>query len=77
MDIQLADVTLHIDEALSKERRADVEASLRAIDGIVSVNNPDKTPHLTIVEYNPAKTNSRSILDCVQGQGVHAELIGF
>ena len=77
MDIQLADVTLHIDEALSKERRADIEASLRGIDGVVSVSNPDKTPHLTIVEYNPEKTNSHSILDCVKGQGVHAELIGF
>ena len=77
MDIQLADVTLHIDENLSKERRADVEAGLRGIDGVVSVHNADKTPHLTIVEYNPEKTNSHSILDCVKELGVHAELIGF
>ena len=77
MDIQLADVTLHIDEALSKERRADIETSLRGIDAVVSVTNPDKTPHLTIVEYNPAKTKSAAILDCVKAQGVHAELIGI
>ena len=77
MDIQLADVTLHIDENLSKERRADVETSLRAIEGVISVHNADKTPHLTVVEYNPEKTNSHSILDCVKRKGVHAELIGI
>ena len=77
MDIQLADVTLHVDEALSKERRADLETSLRGIDGVVSVSNADKTPHLTIVEYNPKKTNSTAILACVKEQGVHAELIGI
>ncbi len=77
MDIQLADVTLHIDEALSKERRADVETSLRGIEGVVSVHNSDKTPHLTIVEYNPKNTNSAAILACVKEQGVHAELIGI
>ncbi len=77
MDIQLADVTLHIDEALSTERRADLETSLRGIDGVVSVSNADKTPHLTIVEYNPKKTNSTAILACAKEQGVHAELIGI
>ena len=77
MDIQLADVTLHIDEALSKERRAEIETSLRSIDGVVSVSNADKTPHLTIVEYNPKKTSSSSILARVKDQGVHAELIGI
>ena len=77
MDIQLADVTLHIDETLSKERRADLETTLRGIDGVVSVSNADKTPHLTIVEYNPKKTNSTDILTCVKEQGVHAELIGI
>lgn len=77
MDIQLADVTLHIDENLSKERRADVETSLRGIEGVVSVHNADKTPHLTMVEYNPEKTDSHSILNCVTGRGVHAELIGI
>lgn len=77
MDIQLADVTLHIDETLDAARRGEIEGSLRAIDGVVSVHNPDDKPHLAIVEYNPEKTNSADILECVTSQGVHAELIGL
>lgn len=77
MDIQLADVVVHIDQTLELDRRSEIEAELRAIDGVVSVHNPDDRPHLAIVEYNPDKTNSAAILSTVTGQGVHAELIGL
>jgi hypothetical protein len=77
MNIQLADVTVHIDQTLNLERRGQIEDVLRAIDGVVSVHNPDERPHLTVVEYNPAKTHSGAILSTVTGQGVHAELIGL
>ncbi len=77
MDIKLVDVTLHIDETLNQEERAKIEASLRAIDGVISVHNPDDKPHLAVVEYNPEKTKSHDILECVTKQGVHAELIGL
>lgn len=77
MDIQLADVTIHIDENLTNEQRGTVEDSLRALDGVVSVHNADSTPHLALVEYNPDVTSSNDILERVTGQGVHAELIGI
>ena len=77
MDIQLADVTLHIDEALDKGRRSEIEDKLRAIEGVVSVHNPDEKPHLAVIEYNPAKTKSGDILATVKSAGVHAELIGL
>ena len=77
MDIQLADVVVHIDQTLERDRRAQIEEELRAIDGVVSVHNPDDRPHLAIVEYNPDKTNSAAILSTVTTQGVHAELIGL
>ena len=77
MDIQLADVTVHIDQTLEREGRARIEDGLRAIDGVVSVHNPDERPHLAVVEYNPDKTNSQAILSSVMAQGVHAELIGL
>ena len=77
MDIQLADVTLHIDEALDSEERKLVGEQLRALDGVVSVHNPDAKPHLTIVEYNPAKLKAGQLLETVKGAGVHAELIGL
>jgi hypothetical protein len=36
MNIQLADVTLHIDQTLDRSARAKIEDALRMIDGVVS-----------------------------------------
>lgn len=77
MGIQLADVTVHIEETLAKERRAEIESKLRAIEGVVSVHNPDDRPHLTIVEYKPDRTSGGDILNAVESQGVRAQLIGL
>jgi hypothetical protein len=77
MDIQLTDVTIHIDEALPPAKRAEIEQKLRAIDGVVSVHNPDDKPHLAVIQYNPQKVRSAELLDTVRGEGVHAELIGL
>lgn len=76
-NIDLADVTLHIDENLDAEQRASVEESLRAFDGVVSVHNPERSPHLTIVEYNPGMLNSDAILKRITDQGAHAQLVGL
>ena len=77
MTINLADLTLHIDEALSPEQRGTIEESLRALDGVVSVSNRDQTPHLTIVEFDPTAIKAHDILDRVTRQGAHAELMGL
>ena len=76
-DINLADITLHIDENLDAEQRGSIEESLRALDGVVSVHNSDKAPHLTVVGYNPSVMNAQSILKRVTDQGAHAELLGL
>ena len=77
MNIQLADVTVHIDQTLEPQQRARVEDALRAVDGVVSVHIPDQRPHLAVVGYSPQKTTSGLILNTVTSQGVHAELIGL
>jgi len=77
MDVNLADITLHIDENLNTEQRETIEESLRALDGVVSVHNSEKTPHLSIVQYNPEEMDSKRILKRVTDQGAHAELIGM
>ncbi|MEA3641324.1 MAG: hypothetical protein VBE63_15470 [Lamprobacter sp.] len=50
---------------------------MRAIDGVVSVNNPDDKPHLTLVEYRPDKVDSKTLLEQVKTEGVHAKLVGL
>lgn len=77
MDIQLADILVHIDENLPKDQRMQIEEKLRAMDGIVSVRNPDDKPHLSMIEFNPDVSSSAAILNMVRSQGVHAELIGL
>lgn len=77
MDIQLADVTVHIDENLDAALRARIEEKVRAVEGVVSFHNPEDRPHLVVVEYNPERVNSSAILEAVKGEGVHAELIGL
>jgi phage-related protein len=77
MDIQLADVVVHIDQTLERERRSEIEEHLRAIDGVISVHNPDEKPHLAIVEYDPDKTSSAVILNTITVHGVQAELVGL
>lgn len=77
MNIPIVDVVLHIDETLDRQRRSQIEDALRAMDGVVSIHNPDDRPHLCVIAYNPDKTSSAAILRTVTNEGVHAELIGF
>lgn len=77
MDIQMADVTVHIDENLSGEQRETIEESVRALEGVLSFHNADTTPHLATIEYNPDVLTPQDILKRVTNQGVHAELIGL
>ncbi len=77
MNIQLVDVTIHVDENLDATQRQTIDQQLRAMDGVVSVHNPDKTPHLMTIEYNPEKMDSARLLKAVKATGVHAEMIGL
>jgi hypothetical protein len=77
MNVHFADILVHMDDDLSAEQRARIQDDLRAIDGVVSVHNPDDRPHLAVVEYVPDKTSSAEILQTVTSQGVRAELVGL
>lgn len=77
MDIQLADVMLHIDENLTPDRRGEVEHRLRSVDGVVSVHNPETKPHLTLLQYRPDKVSAQALLNLTLAEGIHAELVGL
>ncbi len=77
MDIDLADVTVHIDESLDEEGRRKLEEAFRIRDGVVSVRiNPDR-PHLVSIEYNPKVIKSRDLVDIPRFQGLRGELVGL
>jgi hypothetical protein len=77
MDIKLVDVTIHIDETIEQSRRPELVDTVRQQDGVVSVGYHDEKPHLMIIEYNPEKISSKTLLQTVKDQGLHAELIGL
>jgi hypothetical protein len=74
---KMADVTIHIDEAVPAEEREGLQDRLRSLDGVMAAASQEHTPHLVVVEYNPDLIDSRKILDTVTDSGVHAELIGM
>ena len=75
--ISLADVTLHIDEAMSPSVRAKLENDLRSRDGVIGIQSSKKTPHLMVVTYDPDHAKSKDVLKIVLGDRLHAELIGI
>ena len=77
MTDKMADVTIHIDEAVAVEDRERLQNRLRSLDGVMAAASQDATPHLMVVEYDPDVIDSRQILDTVTDSGLHAELIGM
>ena len=75
--MEMADVTVHIDETVPGERRTRIADIVRAHKGVMGVAHHDEKPHLMIVEYNPDAVTSQELLQVVLDQGVHAELIGL
>ncbi len=71
------DVLVHIDETLDQEEQADIDGSVRSLNGVFSVHIPTQKPHLMLVEYNPDWTNAKDILAFVTHNGLHAELVGL
>lgn len=77
MDIDIADVMVHIDETLDHRHLEGLSGMMHEVEGVVSVGLHDNKPHLMIVGYNPQMIQSRQVLDSVTAQGLHAELIGW
>ena len=75
--MDLADVTIHIDETLTDVGLYGIENRLRELDGVISVGGHEGGSHLMVVGFNPDKLLATDILRCVQNGGVHAELIGL
>ncbi len=77
MNIDLADVTLHVDESLDSKGLNELENAFRQREGVISVHVDEKRPHLFVLEYNPQLVNSKDLVKIPEYQGLHAELIGL
>jgi hypothetical protein len=77
MNIDLADITLHVDETLDSNGLADLESAFRQREGVVSVHVDERRPHLFVLEYNPKEVHSMDLVKIPEYHGLHAELIGL
>lgn len=76
-NIEMVDVTIHLNEDLSASQRDSVSEAVRAQDGVMGIGFHDTKPHLMIVEFDPGKLTSADLLKTVQAKGVHAQVIGL
>ncbi len=77
MGRQMADVMIHIDEALSEESLKMLEAAVREDMCVISAGVPADNRHMMLVAYNPECVSAADILARVKNAGVHAELVGM
>ena len=77
MTTNLADVIVHIDETLKPDQLKAIEKHIHEMGGVVSACNRDDKPHLISVVYDPEAVGSHDILERVEDDGVHAELVGL
>lgn len=75
--MDIVDMMVHVDESVSPERMHELEDVVRTDACIISACTSNDDPHMLMVTYNPACTTSGNVLNMVQAQGVHAELIGL
>ena len=76
-DIDLADVTIHIDRDTDSDTRQSIETALRAVNGVISVHMPSDESHLVVVEYDPNAPTSSHLLTMTKEVAGRAELIGL
>jgi len=76
MNYQNTDFIIHIDEELSTDQIHVIENVIGRDLGIHSVCVNDQHRHLMLVDYDPQEISSKTILNNVVRQGVHAQLVG-
>jgi hypothetical protein len=77
MNIDVADVGLHITETPTAQELDGIEAGLRHIEGVVSVHSQPHNPHLMIVGFNPARVHGPELVGAVTHLGFHAQVVGL
>lgn len=77
MNVNLADIMVHIDESLDLNQLQTLEDAMRQENGVVAATAHDYAPHLMLVAYDPGRTTSLQLLQRVSSRGLHGELIGL
>ena len=75
--MDIVDMMIHVDETIPAERMHELEEVVRTDACVISACTSHENSHMLMVTYNPACTTSGNVLNMVQAQGVHANLVGL
>lgn len=75
--MDIVDMIVHVDETIPAERMHELEDVVRTDACVISACTSHENVHMLMVTYNPACTTSGNVLNMVQAQGVHANLVGL
>lgn len=74
--MDISDVLIHIDQALSAGEKHALEERLRTIPGVIAPRFNPGRDHLLLVAFDPAQIKTSAMLDSVRAGGYRAQLIG-
>jgi hypothetical protein len=77
MDINIADIVIHIHPELPDDQRGGLESAVGAMDGVVSVHFSHGHHHALTIAYNPKAIASETILDEVRRWDPEAVMAGL
>jgi len=77
MHDEVANVIVHVNENLEEHALNSLEDEMREEWGVVSVDHNPKHPHLLMVSYDSAITQSSTFIQQFQERGLHAQLVGL
>ena len=75
--MDIVDMIVHVNETIPSERMHELEDVVRTDACVISACSSNDNPHLLMLTYNPACTTSGNLLNIVQAQGLHANLVGL
>ncbi|NOQ89995.1 MAG: ATP-binding protein [Gammaproteobacteria bacterium] len=77
MSTTMLDVTLHIDEDTTHNERENLRDAFFNMKGVMTADCRDERPHLMIVGFDPEDITTSELIETVQKQGYHAELVAM
>lgn len=75
--MNIADILVHISNALDDDQRRDVVKSLREMDGVISSRFVSNKDRFMMLAFNPEKVKSLGLLAAFDRAGLQARLIGM
>lgn len=68
-------VIVHINELLDEQHQQNIESIVEQVNGVTNAHFNETRHHLMVVDYDPKRANSSTILTHVKQQQLHAQLI--